>query len=142
MATVTVQSSLNVLGTNISYRSQPTGFQGSTVLEKGPCPGAFTVPKGGKAIDFSNLVTPGYCRIQNLDTKNFITVGVRDLITNRFYPLIEILPGESYPLRWSRSMLGEFSGTGTHPVTGPESVEVWILANAAPCDVLVEAFEA
>ncbi len=142
MATVNVQASLNIVGTAVNYRSLPPSFVGNTVSEAGPAPGSFLVPHGGAAVDFSKLATPGYCRIMNQDSTNFITVGMRDAITNRFYPMLEILPLETYPLRWSRDMLGEFSGTGTHPVTGPENVQVWILPNAAPCRVLVEAFEA
>jgi len=106
----------------------------------GPTPGQITCTTTGTNVDLSVLATPGLCRIQNLDGTNFVTVGIWDPETEVFYPLLELLAGESYALRLSRDLAWEFAtGTGT---IGPETNTLRIKADTASCDVLVEAFEA
>jgi hypothetical protein len=56
-----------------------------------------------------------------------------------FYPLIELLPGESYVFRLSRNIQEQYAGTGTG-TTAPDN-RLRIKANGASCVVLVEAFE-
>lgn len=124
---------------NITYQSQPTSFVADVDGSKGPTPGALTVPTGGKIILFNELTTPGLCRLINYDQTNYVTYGIYDPDYDRFYPLGELLPGESYVLRLSRIFRQEYDGTGTG--TSPPSCYFFMKANTAQCNVSVEAFE-
>lgn len=136
----TVRTSLQIRTGNITYQSQPSAFQADVAGAKGPTPGAFTVTTLGTDCDLSELSQAGLCRIQNLDETNYVEYGIFDPQTNLFYPLGELLPGESYVLRLSRNILEEYVGTGTG-TTGPTNT-FRFKSNTAECDVLVEAFEA
>ena len=126
--------------TLIAYKSSPTAFSGTVTGTKGPAPGAIAVPVAGVDVNFSELVTPAYCRIMNQDATNFVEYGIWDPEGATFYPLGEVLPGESYTLRLSRNLQEEFgTGTGT---TGADTNRLRIKADTAACNVLVEAFEA
>ena len=46
-----------------------------------------------------DLATAGVARFLNLDTTNYVEIGVDVAAT--FYPLVRILPGESYSMRLS-----------------------------------------
>jgi hypothetical protein len=106
--------------------------------EGGVTPGQITVPTTGIAVDFSELTQAGVCTIQNLDQTNYVTIGVKDTGTNRFYPLDEILPGETWARRISRKLGKQFFGTGTG--TGTDNV-LWLDADTAACRVVVKCFE-
>ncbi len=140
----TVRSSLQVLkksGTTelINHSTKPTTFKADVAGTKGPVPGAIDVTVEGTSIDFSELTTPGLCRIMNQDATNFVTYGIWDPEGSTFYPLGEILPGETYVLRLSRDMQWELgTGTGT---TGAETNRLRFKADTATVSVLVEAFE-
>lgn len=120
----------------LDYRSNPQQFNATVDGTKGPVPGAITVTTGGTDVDLSELTTPGLGRIMNLDPTNFVTYGTYDPDTGRFYPLQEVLPGETYPLRLSRSLGQELVGTGT---AGGNTFR--IKADTASCNVLLEIFE-
>lgn len=120
---------------NLQFRSNPTAFTANVSGTKGPVPGAITVAVTGTNVNFSELTTPGLCRITNLDSTNFVTYGVYDGAS--FFPLGEILPGEFYLLRLSRYLNEEFVGTGTNA----DANQFRLMANGAACNVLVEAFE-
>jgi len=121
--------------------NQPRQFVGTVTGTKGPTPGALTIPVGGKVVSLDELDTPGYYRITNLDTDNYVEYGIRDPATNRFYPWGEILPGESYVGRFSRNVREEYQGTGTG--TGGEGEnQIFFKANTADVVCSVEAFEA
>jgi len=125
----------------IQYSGQPTAFLGDVTGTKGPVPGAVACSTAGTDIDLSELTTPGYCRIMNQDPTNYVTVGIYDPETTTFYPMLELLPGETYVMRLSRNLAWEYgtaAGTGT---TGPETNRLRIKAHTASCNVLVEAFE-
>lgn len=132
--------SLQVKKGNIDYQSRPTSFNVTLTGTKGPTPGVVSIPTDGKDIYFEELTTPGLCRIQNLDTANYVEYGVYDPTTSTFFPLGEILPGESYILRLSRNLNEEYAGSGTG-TTAPENY-FRFKANGAPCNILIEAFEA
>lgn len=76
---------------------------------KGPSPGALTIPTTGEDVSFIELSNPGPCRITNKGT-SYVDVGVWDGI--EFMPLFEIGPGESYVNKISRN-LGKSYGLGT-----------------------------
>jgi hypothetical protein len=136
-----VRSSLQIINSPLHYQSQPTAFTADVTGIKGPCPGAFAASILGTDVDLSELTTPGLCRIMNLDDTNFIEFGIWDPEALKFYPLGEVLPGETYVLRLSRNLAQEYAGTGTG-TTGPETNTLRIRADTAPCNALVEAFEA
>jgi hypothetical protein len=136
----TVQSSMRIAKGEIDYSSRPTSFQADVSGAKGPVPGAFSAAITGTNLDLSQLTTPALCRIQNLDSTNFVEFGAYDPDTEKFYPIGELLPGESYVLRISRNLGWEYgTGTGT---TGAENNVIRFKADTAAVNVLVEAFEA
>jgi hypothetical protein len=130
---------LQISADNLRYQSQPTAFAADVTGRKGPTPGAITAPVGGKAVDLGELITPGLCRLMNVDSTNYVEVGIWDPGTDVFYPLVELLPGESFVIRLSRNIQEEYVGTGTG-TTGPGN-RLFVKANFADCVVLVEAFE-
>lgn len=138
----TIQSSLTITKGNLSYQSKPTSFRADVSGTKGPTPGALTVSTVGTDVSFAQLTTPALCRISNLDTTNYLTYGIWDSQTDTFYPLGEVLPGESYILRLSRDLAEEYGtgpGTGT---TGLATNNLRLRAYNQPLVAVVEAFEA
>lgn len=139
-----VRSSLQILKQDgtiilIEFQGKPTVFNADVTGTKGPSPGSMSASVEGTDVDFSELTTPGLCRISNQDATNFVTVGIWDPEGNKFYPIDEILPGESYIRRLSRDLQEEFgTGTGT---TGAETNRLRLKADTAAVNVLVEAFE-
>ena len=111
---VTVQSSLSVNQNNLQYSSRPGAFLPAMSGTNGPAPGAVTVPVSGIDISFAQLDSMGGLgRFYNIDSTNFITVGLRDKITNVFYPFIDVKPGETYVMRLSSKLPKDEPGTGT-----------------------------
>ena len=135
----TVQCSLQIKKGNLTYRSNPTAFRADVATAKGPSPGAFTASTDGTSVDLTALTQPALCRIQNIDATNFVEVGIWDTEAALFFPLMELLPGESYVIRLSRNIEEEYVGTGTG--TSAATNRLRIKANTAACIVLVEAFE-
>jgi len=134
-----IRASLQINSGNLSYQSQPTAFNADVAGSKGPVPGAFAATVEGTDIDLSELTTPGLCRVQNLDDTNFVTVGVWDVSATEFYPLLELLPGETFVFRLSRHVGAEVEAPGTGTYAGATNLRV--RADTAACNVLVEAFE-
>jgi hypothetical protein len=133
----TIQTTLSIRTGSLSYQSQPSSFRADVAGTKGPTPGAIAVAIAGTDVAFSELTTPALCRLQNLDETNFVEYGIWDGI--QFYPLGELLPGESYVIRLSRNLTEEYgTGTGT---TGAAANTFRLKADTAACVVLVEAFE-
>ncbi len=125
--------------TLLEYRSQPTVFKADVAGTKGPVPGAITVTILGTDVDFGELTTPALCRIQNQDANNFVTYGIWDPENNTFFPLGELLAGETYVLRLSRNLQEEFqTGTGT---IGANTNRLRLKADTASLNVSIEAFE-
>lgn len=137
----TIQTSLQISKSGLEYQSRPTSFRADVTGKKGPTPGAITVAVLGTSITFSELTTPGFCRIQNLDDTHFVEVGIYDPELNRFYPLLELQAGETYVFRFSRNLQEEYGITGTGTFA-PGANRLRLKADTAACSVLVEAFEA
>jgi len=134
-----ITSGLAITTGKIVYSSKPTSFNADVAGAKGPVPGAIAVSTEGTDVDFSELTTPGLCRIQNQDATNYVTYGIWDPENSKFFPLGELLAGETYPLRLSRDLQEEFqTGTGT---TGANTNRLRFKANTTTCTVLIEAFE-
>ena len=136
----TIRTSLQIVAGEIEYANRPTMFQALVTGRKGPSPGAIGCSVAGTNVDFGELTTPGLCRIQNIDPTNYVTIGIWDPEFSKFYPLLELLAGESYIYRLSRDLAWEY-GTATGTASGPETNTLQIRADTAPCNVLVEAFE-
>ena len=85
---------------NLEWQSPNTSFQADIATGKGPIPGAITVTVAGTNLDFSQFSTPGFVRVANLDSTNYVEIGIYALTV--FYPVIELLAGESYVFRWTR----------------------------------------
>lgn len=133
-----IRSSLQIDIGNLEYRSNPTAFTADVSGSIGPTPGAFSVAVTGTDVNLSELTTPGLARIMNLDTTNYVSYGAWDG-SSIFFPLGELLPGESFILRLSRDLGKEFgTGTGT---TGAPNNTFRFKADTAAVICIVEAFE-
>lgn len=139
---IRVQTSLQIRKGSQVYQSQPTSFNADMAGSRGPTPGAILISRNGTDVDLSQLTAlGGLCRLMNLDDTNWVEYGVYEPATFRFYPLGEILPGESYVIRLSRWLGYEVgTGVGTGSIGGSNTFR--LKANAAACVVLVEAFDA
>lgn len=112
-----VTAGLQITVGKLSYQSQPGSFVAdvSSAGGAGPTPGAILATQSGVSVDLSKLtVLGGLARVQNMDSTNFIQIGMYDPDTGKTYWFMDVLPGESYPLRLSRSYQNESNtGTGT-----------------------------
>jgi hypothetical protein len=122
---------------NLNWRSNPNRFNIDYASSKAPSPGGFEVPTTGKRVDLGALSSFGVAWIHNLDDTNFVTVGVYD--GSRFHPVLEVGPGEFYPVKLSRYLTQEFIGTGTG--TNADVNQFMMIADTAACYVEVYAFE-
>lgn len=136
----TIRSSLQIQKGNLDYRSYPTQFQEDVAGSIGPTPGAtLCAVAPGTDIDLSELTNPGLCKIHNIDSTNFVRVGVYDPESEIFYPFMKIKAGKFYIFQLAPDFGQEFAtGTGT---VGPETNKLRIIADTAACVVVVEAFE-
>lgn len=126
----------SVVRTN--YRNDAT-YQADVSAVGGPTPGSFLVDAYGVDVDFSQLTTPGLAWLHNQDAVNYVEFGIYDPADDSFDPLGEILPGESFPFRFSRNLGESYEGTGTG--TSAATKRVRFRANGGSCWVLVDAFE-
>ena len=113
-------------------------FRATQTGTGGPTPGVLSISTAGEDVTLTDLVTPGLCVVQNVDSTNYIEMGVHDGAV--FHPFLELQPGESYVFRFSRN-LGEednVAGTGT---TGTIHT-IFARANTAAAWLLIKAFEA
>ncbi len=137
----TVRSSLQIRKDNLQYSSLPSSFMADVSGTKGPVPGALAVDSLGTLVDFSELTTPGLCRIHNLDADTYIEYGIWDPETAIFFPLGEVQAGESYILRLSRNLQAEYgTGSGT-ATTDTNRLKLRAPSGQGSVNVVVEAFE-
>lgn len=110
----TIRSSLQIRKGNLQYSSLPSSFIADVAGVKGPVPGAIDVTSVGVDVDFSELASPSLCRLQNLDDTYYFEYGIWDPEGAIFYPLGEVLPGETYVIRLARYLQAEYgTGSGT-----------------------------
>lgn len=126
----------------LDYSSRPTAFTADVSGNLGPTPGAFVASTAGTDVDLSALTIPGLCRFMHLGTANFVEVGIWDPEGVRFYPMLELLPGDSFIVRLARNIEEEF-GTGDPgtATAGANTNRMRFKAISAAVNVLVEAFE-
>jgi len=135
---IRITSNYQINKTPLVVYSQPGSFIATLNGNKGPSPGVLSVPITGLNVDLSKLTQPGICRIVNLDATNYLTAGIWDPDTSLFYPFMEILPGEFFVFRLSRSILNSETGAGTTVLTDKS---LRLLANSATINCIVEAFD-
>lgn len=127
--------------TQIDWSCRPVTFQADFNGTKGPTPGSILVSPYGTTVDLSQIDTRGLCRIHNTDLLNYITWGIMDPETSKYYPIGKVKPGESYVFRLADELGYEYgTGSGTS-ATGPNTNRFRMRANAAYCQVIVEAFD-
>lgn len=124
---LSVGSVLKVTNGKLIYTSQPNQFVADQAVCNGPSPGAVTASHSGTGtnISLAQLAVPAMTRIMNLDPTNYVTIGL--VVSSVFYPLAEVLPGESYVLRLSRTVLA--------------AATIHALAHTADCNILFECFD-
>lgn len=137
---INLRASLTIKKGALDFRSNPSQFILSQSGVGGPTPGTILCAVApGTDVDLTELTTPGACYLQNLDATNYVTVGIFDPETNRFFPMLELPPTVGYPVVLSRNIREEFAtGTGT---IGNLTNRLRIIANSAACLVCVAAFE-
>jgi len=142
-ATITV--GLSIVSGHLDYQSRPASFVADVAGSKGPVPGAISASSFGTDVDLSELTQPGLCRVQNLDATNVLEVGAWDPTALRYYPILELLPGESYVFRLSRNLSEEYgTGTGTGTLAAGTGNRLRLrksTGGAGTINALVEAFE-
>lgn len=117
---------------------------------KGPLPGSVLVPLTGIDIDLSQLTTPGICWFHHQGPSDetdpgsdpkiyYVDVGIKDSVTGIFYPMLELWPGDQFPLRLSRNLAESYNATGTG--TGPAVNTLHMIAYVLPSNFYVGAFE-
>jgi hypothetical protein len=130
-------------GNGPNYQSNPTSFVYTMQGTMGPTPGTITVPIAGIDINLSQIVIPGgLCWITNYDNVNAVEYGIRDTVTDKFYPLGQILPGEPYLIRLSPAIGQEEPGTGSGTLSGSTALHFRPRERTASVVVRVDAFDA
>lgn len=137
----TVMSALRIVKDEVQYQSLPQSYNADVSVGRGPTPGLVLATVGGTLVDLSLLTQPGLCWIQNIDSTNWVELGMLDPVTQKFYPMIELLPGEFTTVRLARNIQEEYdTGTGTG-TTGVGVNRLMVRANAQSCRVRIECFE-
>ena len=139
---IRINSTLTVQKDNLKYQSTIRGFTADMTGQKGPTPGAIAVSVSGTDVDLSQLTTPGVCEISNIGETYQFDVGVYEPATGIYYPLLEVLPGESYIIRLSRHVQEQYEGSieGTSSATPNNTVRLRSFGGAGVA--FIGAFEA
>lgn len=137
------------------YQSNPTAFNSTQALAIGPTPGTVEVTHAGIDVSLAALVTPGLCRLQNLDPVNHVEWGIKDSGTGTFYPVGRLNSaqdnnggtpapngiGDTFVLRLSPYIGKEETGSGSGG-TGTTTLHLKTDNPGTTAYVLVEAFNA
>lgn len=141
---IEVRVSVKARKGSLSYTQPHAGAFNITMTGNGigPTPGLQFATPEGTLIDFSLLTDgAGIAWIQNQSTtaNDYITYGVYDPESDKFYPLHDVYPGEGFPCRISQH-LGEESGTAGTGTSGPTTNRMMVKSwNSASCPFLVDA---
>ncbi|GIV50268.1 MAG: hypothetical protein KatS3mg038_2129 [Candidatus Kapaibacterium sp.] len=87
---------------------------------QGPTPGFVVVGTTAEQISFGDVATPGYAYLKNLDTVNYVQIGV--VVSAVFYPLMRLNAGEAAIVPWDSGAV------------------VYAKANAAPVPMVIKTF--
>lgn len=124
----TLNTSLQIKVGAMDYISRPSSFKADVSVSSGPTPGmisAVTTP--GTDISLAALTTPGFCRVQNYDTTNFVVLGIWDSGAGKFFSFMDLLAEETFVFRITSAFTA--------------SSNLRLVADTATVKVLVEAFE-
>ena len=152
---ITLSTSLSIFkadsnGVVLLRKNYSTSFQNDMSGNQGPYPGSLTVPTTGKLVYLTaEIVTAGWCWFANqgradgaAHTDEYIEIGVFDpQVTPApgvFHPLLELSPGEGFPVKLSRNLQEQYAGSGSGTTT-PENY-LYLKAYRASQIVNVEAF--
>ena len=149
-ASLTIRKSITAGGLVLN-RQHSHAYQATVTGTKGPSPGAVLVPLVGVDIDLSQLTQPGWCWIKHLGLAAgtdpgttpeiyYIDIGIKDILSGRFLPFMELQPGGELPFYFSRNLLEAYNQTGTG--TGPANNTLHAIAYIAACNLSIEAYEA
>ena len=127
--TIQVTSGIVVNNNALQYSSYPKSFQAIQTTANGVTPGTVTIATSVTDVVLTGLLVPGIVHIVNLDPNNFVTFGLHD--STIFRPLGELLPGESWVFRLSRTIL----------TANTAADKFAMLADTAAVKVLVAAFD-
>lgn len=130
----------------LEYQSRPSAITVDMDGQKGPTPGAINVSREGTTVTFSELGTPGWVRLMNIDSTYSVEWGIWNPTQTEFYPVGELLPGEIAVFRLSPNLREEYSAPGTATGTGVAGSSEFRLkadwdSGTTGANVLVEAFE-
>lgn len=118
----------------IDHQTRPAAFTADVTGSSGPYGGTRTVTETGEAVDLTDVGTPGLCRIMNQSESYYLMVGVHD--GTSFFPLLELLPGESFCFRLHRFLGVEYVGTGTPA----DANSLWLQSVGGGVPALIEVF--
>lgn len=137
---IQINTQISITKGNLQFKQYPNSYRMDMADDgSGPAVGALTIDTVGVDIDLSQLTDPGLCIIENQDTTNYVDIGIYDPETERFYPLLKLLPG-TYQVIYLSDYFGyEWIGTGTGTDTGPTNT-LRGKANTASCKVLFKVF--
>lgn len=95
---ITLRWSLDVTKGNLSRRLSPVS-QSITLSAASPAVagGVISVGTTHEAIPLGDLAGNGIAWVRNLETTNYLEIGV--VVSSTFYPLLKLKAGESFPLR-------------------------------------------
>lgn len=132
-----VRATLQVITGNHNHQTHGGEFNVNMATPVGPTPGAVLINTTGEDINFTELTTPGWVWMKNLDSANYVEWGLHD--GSVFHPVGILRPGKCALFEFSPN-LGEehtIAGTGT---TGTVNV-LHLRANTATCQILINAWE-
>lgn len=117
MNEVTIRSSIIVKNGSAPPSNYNASFLADQALKGGPSPGELIIDASGRDVFFTELTTAGWAWIQNMEDPTtsdvYVTFGIYDQTTRKFFALGELLPGEGIPFRFSRQMTNIYLGSGT-----------------------------
>lgn len=126
---ISVQCSLTLANGTLQYTNRPTTFRATQTTKNGPTPGTVSVATSGSTISLASLTTPGFVVMTNLDSANYVSYGL--YISSTYYPLGELLAGETTILRFARDILTANTAAAVFRMT----------ANTSAVRVKIEAFD-
>lgn len=151
---ITLATSLSIMkvdgnGNVLLRKNYSTSFQNNMSGNQGPYPGSLTVSTSGKLVYLTaEIVTAGWCWLANQGradganhTDEYVEIGIFDPQSTApgvFYPLLELSPGEGFPVKLSRNLQEQYAGSGTGTTT-PENY-LYLKAYRASQIVNIEAF--
>lgn len=95
---ITVTGSLKLTNGNDSL-SKTFSFNADQSAVGGPSPGTLSIGTTHEAVATTDVTNKGWAFFKNLDTVNFVDIGVDVAAT--FYPVLRLEPGESTVVRLS-----------------------------------------